>query len=392
VEFDFPRLSEPHLSNPYPLYARARAEAPVFYSPDFGLWVLTRHRDVLAALTDPRRFSSVFFMRTPTGAPAEVGRILADGYPELPMLVNQDPPDHTRMRALVNKTFLPARVAALEPVIREIAERRIDTFVADGHADLMRELAFPLPMEVICTLIGLPAERHTQLKAWTEDLVALGSPASAGERLIAAARGSVAFQRYLADEIDRRRSVPSGDLLTALVTAELDDGRRMTTAELVNLLIVMIFAGHETTTNLIGNTLPLVLAHPGGDTSAAVFEGLRMDSPVQGMFRTTTVEVVVSGVSIPAGAQVLLLFGSANRDGDVFDEPDTFRPGRADGVRQLGFGRGIHYCIGAALALLEARIVIDALVRRLPGLRMTEDPTYAPSLMHRGPLGLQASW
>jgi cytochrome P450 len=399
----FNRLEPPHLEDPYPLYARARREAPVFYSPEFGIWFITRYDDAWAVLKDTARFSSRFLMRTPADAPSAVSEVLREAYPELPMLVNDDPPSHTRTRSLVGRAFAPRLVAALEPSVRAIVTRLVDGFAPDGGADLIAELAYPVPIEIICTLIGLPAEAGDQLKRWTEDLVTLGAPGTDGERQLACARSSVAFQRYLEGQIQARRSAPRDDLLTALIMARADGERPLDDAELVNLLIVLIFAGHETTTNLIGNLLVLLLARPEmlrairDDptlTDDVITEGLRIDTPVQGMFRTATEEAALGGARIPAGAQVMVLFGSANRDEAVFSDPDQFAPGRSNNHRHLGFGRGIHACLGASLARLETRIVLDTVAERLPGLKLDagRPPTYFPSLMHRGPQALHVVW
>ncbi|MFI0481005.1 cytochrome P450 [Actinomadura sp. 9N215] len=399
----FNRLEPPYLENPYPLYARARREAPVFYSPDFGLWFVTRYDDAWTVLKDTARFSSRFLMRTPPDAPPAVDEVLREAYPELPMLVNDDPPSHTRTRGLVSRAFAPRLVAALEPSVRAIVTRMVDGFAPDGGADLIAELAYPVPIEIICTLTGLPVEARDQLKRWTDDLVALGAPGTGGERQLECARSSVAFQHYLATQIEARRSAPRDDLLTALINARVDGEQPLDVAELVNLLIVLIFAGHETTTNLIGNLLVLLLARPDtlralrddpALTDDVITEGLRMDTPVQGTFRTTTEDVALGGARIPAGAKVMVLFGSANRDDAVFADPDLFDPGRANNHRHLGFGHGIHACLGASLARLETRIVLDTVAERLPDPKLdaSRPPTYFPSLMHRGPQALHVTW
>jgi cytochrome P450 len=399
----FNRLEPPYLEDPYPLYARARREAPVFFSPEFGLWFVTRYDDACAVLKDTARFSSRFLMRTPPDAPPAVREVLREAYPELPMLVNDDPPSHTRTRGLVSRAFAPRLVAGLEPSVRAIVTRLVDGFAGAGGADLIAELAYPVPIEIICTLIGLPVEARHDLKRWTDDLVTLGAPGTDGARQLACARSSVAFQRYLEAQIEARRSAPRDDLLTALIMARADGEQPLDVAELVNLLIVLIFAGHETTTNLIGNLLVLLLARPEmlrairddpARTDDVITEGLRMDGPVQGMFRTTTEEVALGGARIPAGAQVMVLFGSANRDEAVFADPDRFEPGRRNNQRQLGFGRGIHACLGAALARMETRIVLDTVAERLPGPKLdaARPPTYVPSLMHRGPQALHVLW
>lgn len=396
-------LESPHLENPYPLLAQARQATPVFYSPIFNLWCITRYRDVRAALMDPRRFSSKFLIRTPYTAPAEVMEVLSQAYPEEQILLNEDPPDHSRTRQLVNQAFAPRRIYGMEPKIKLLANQLIDRFIADGQADIMAQLAFPLPMAVIAELIGLPSDDLTQIKRWTEDLIMLNSTESSPERQIAAARGSVAFQRYLEAQINERLRAPGDDLLSTLTQFSFDNGQRWTVSQLISLLLIVIFAGHETTTNLIGNLLLQVFQQPElwrklqaepDRVPDAIEETLRIDGPIRSMFRITTEDVELGGAMIPAGSQVLLLFSSANRDDETFPDPERFDMDRPNKEQHVGFGRGIHFCVGATLARLEARIALTALAERIPQARLAPGyhPTYLPSLLHRGPQQLQLVW
>ena len=401
--FPYNWLEPPYLEEPYPLYARARREAPVFYSPLFDIWAITRYHDVRAAVMDPQRFSAAYLIRTPLNPSAEVQAVLNAGYPEIHMLVNQDPPGHTRTRSLVNKAFTPQRVQLLKPRIQALTEHLIDRFVDDGSVDIIAHLAYPLPMAVIADLIGLPTEDLDHIKHWTEDVLLLNSPEITRERQLEAAHGTVAFQRYLEMQIKERQRVPRDDLLTSLLHAHLEGEHPLSIHELINLLMVLIFAGHETTTNLIGNMLLLVLNQPAvwqaihADArlaAEAVEESLRMDAPVQAMFRTTTAPVELSGVQLPVGARTLLLFASANRDEAVFPDPDRFDLHRPNKDQHLSFGRGIHFCLGAMLARLEAQTVLTTLAQRLPNLRMDPDHsrTYLPNFIHRGPRQLHVIW
>jgi cytochrome P450 len=408
--FVFDRFSESNVRDPYPLYRRARAEAPAFHADAFGVWVVTRHDDVRTVLTDVARFSSAFGIRTPLVAADGVREILAGGYPEVPALLNEDPPAHTRTRALVATAFSPRRTRKLAPRVQQLTDALIDGFAADGEADLVARFALPLPLRVICELIGIPSADAGRVRAWTEELKTLTSFEVTPERQREAAHQSVAFERYLAALVEARRADPRDDLLTDLVAVEApeDAGGRFSTTELVSLLLTLIFGGHETTANLIGSALVQVLGRPGLAAAVAadparaepvIEETLRADPPVQGSFRKVVAETELSGVRIPAGAQVFAVIASANRDPAATDDPDaddpdTFDPARARPDRHLAFGRGIHFCIGAALARLEARTAITTLVRRLPGIRLADgfDTPYVANLLHRGPARLDAVW
>ena len=405
MTFLFDRFTESHLRDPYPLYRRARAEAPVFHADAYGVWVVTRHDDVRTVLTDVERFSSAFMIRTPLVAADGVREILARGHPEVRVLLNEDPPAHTRTRALVAAAFSPRRTRQLAPRIRHLTDELIDGFAGGGAADLVGQFALPLPLRVICELIGIPAADAGLVRAWTEELKTLTSFDVAPERQRAAAHQSVAFERYLADLVAARRADPRDDLLTDLLSAGAPeaDGGRFSTTELVSLLLTLIFGGHETTANLIGNALVLLLGRPGtvaavaadpARADALIEETLLADPPVQGSFRKVVADTELSGVRIPAGAQVFAVIGSAHHDLAGSAGPGPAGPGPAHPERHLAFGRGIHFCVGATLARLEARTAITTLVRRLPGIRLADgfQAPYLANLLHRGPSRLDAVW
>ena len=403
--FVFDRFAESHVDDPYPLYRRAREQAPVCYADAYGVWVVTRHDDVRTVLTDVERFSSAFLIRTPLVAADGVREILAQGHPEVPVLLNEDPPAHSRTRAVVAAAFSPRRTRELAPRIQRLTDALIDDFAGDGEADLVGQFALPLPLQVICELIGIPPADAGRVRASTEELKTLTSFEATPERQREAAHQSVAFERYLAALVEERRADPRDDLLTDLLTTEAPEqaGGPLSTTEVVSLLITLIFGGHETTANLIGSALLLLLGHPGLATAIAadparadplIEETLRLDPPVQGSFRKVVADTELSGVRLPAGAQVFAVIGSANRDPAAADDPDTFDPDRARPDRHLAFGRGIHFCVGATLARLEARTAITTLARRLPGTRLADGFTapYLPNLLHRGPTRLAAVW
>ncbi|WP_305787047.1 cytochrome P450 [Symbioplanes lichenis] len=363
MALEFDRFSPAHVADPYPLYERARHEAPVTYADAFGVWVVTRYDDVRTVLGDTDRFSNDFLIRTPLVAADGVREILAGGHPELKVLLNEDPPAHGRSRALVAAAFSPRRTRQLAPRIQVIADELIDGFAADSSTDLMAAYALPLPLRVICEMLGIPPADAGQVRAWTEELKVLTSFDVTPERQREAAHGSVAFERYLAALVEERRAAPGDDLLSDLLTYD--------TPELVSLLLTLIFGGHETTANLIGSALLRSLRDDTG-VDEIIEETLRLDPPVQGSFRKVVRDTELSGVRVPAGAQVFAVIGSANHDAPA--EPS------------LSFGRGIHYCVGAQLAKLEAHTALTTLARRLPGLRLAEDfeAPYVPNLMHRG--------
>jgi cytochrome P450 len=277
--------------------------------------------------------------------------------------------------------------------VQQLTDALIDDFAAAGSADLVRQFALPLPLRVICELIGIPSADAGQVREWTEELKTLTSFEVTPERQREAAHQSVAFERYLAALVEARRAEPRDDLLTDLLAAEAPAGTggRFTTSEVVSLLLTLIFGGHETTANLIGSALVLLLGRPGLAAAVAIEPAradplieatLRADPPVQGSFRKVVADTELSGVRIPAGAQVFAVIGSAHHDP------------AAEAGRHLAFGQGIHFCVGAALARLEARTAITTLARRLPGVRLADGfhPPYLANLLHRGPVRLEAVW
>jgi hypothetical protein len=354
------------------IYRTLRDEHPLYHEPTTGQWLLSRYDDVRAAASDPATFSS---------EGTDIGRNL------LPMIQALDPPRHDALRALVSRAFTPTRVAAMEPEIRRIARERIDAFVARGHADLMHEFATQIPSRVIGALLGVPPERREAFLEWTEALVE-ASPASA---LDAKFRDPAArIYREFAGLIAERRAAPRDDLVSALLEAEID-GHRLSEPELLGFCFVLIVAGNDTTTNLIGNGAVLLAEHPDqrkrlvdapARIPAAVEEMLRFESPAQALPRIARRDVALHGQTIPSGAQVLLLWGSANRDERVFPDADRFDVGR-DARRHLGFGQGIHFCLGAHLARMEARIAFEELLARIPDYRLTEPPRWRPSIWAR---------
>jgi cytochrome P450 len=346
--------------DPYPTYRRLRDDAPAYCNERLGFWALSRHDDVLAALHDPATYCSRH-------------GITLEPSPPLPMLLTTDPPDHTAMRRLVSRAFTPHRVADLEPTIRALSAKYIDGFVERGDADLVGDYAAKLPMDVISRMLGVPAgDDDDMLRGWTNALIdrAEGVPDVTPEGIDAFAK----LYAYFTEHVARLRREPGDDLASALVMVEAD-GERLSDIEVVGFCFLLIIAGNETTTKLIGNCLYALQRFPEqkskllADPSRipdAVEEILRFDGSTQLMARTTTRGVDLHGIRIPEGEKVLLLLGSANRDERAFDAPDVFDIDRPRDTQHVGFGHGIHVCLGAALARLEMRVSLEELLRRIP--------------------------
>ena len=376
------------LADPYPTYHRLRAEDPVHQSP-LGFWVLTRYDDVSAVLRDPR------FIKEPLAAlvAARFGAEVPRGV-GLSML-DRDPPDHTRLRGLVSKAFTPRVVDGLRPRIQQIVDELITRAQAVGSMDVIEEFAYPIPVNVICEMLGVPVADHERFKGWSLDIArGLDSiwlpPDSEVPRRSAASRHAI--NDYFRGLIAQRRASPRGDLLSALIVAE-EAGDKLNEEELLATCILLLIAGHETTVNLIGNGVLALLRNPGelkrlretpGLITTAVEELLRYDGPVQRTARVASAEATIGGRTIAKGEMVMPFIGAADRDPAQFPDPDRLDLTRADN-RHIAFGWGIHFCLGAPLARVEGQIAIDALVRRLPRLElMTDEPEYRQSLTLRG--------
>jgi cytochrome P450 len=376
------------LADPYPTYRRLRTEDPVHHSP-LNFWVLTRYEDVVAVLRDPR------FIKEPLAAfvAARFGVAVPPGVGV--SMLDRDPPDHTRLRSLVSKAFTPRVVEGLRPRIQEIVDSLITRAEAAGSMDLIEEFAYPLPVSVICEMLGVPVEDHERFKGWSLDIARgldsiLLPPESEVPRRSGAARHAMAD--YFRGLVAARRASPRGDLLSALIAAE-EAGDKLNEDELLATCILLLIAGHETTVNLIGNGTLALLRHPGelrrlretpGLIASAVEELLRYDGPVQRTARIPSTDVTIGGRSIGKGEMVMPFIGAADRDPAQFPDPDRLDLARTDN-RHIAFGWGIHFCLGAPLARVEGQIAIDALVRRLPKLELvTDEPEYRQSLTLRG--------
>ena len=374
--------------DPYPTYHRLRAEDPVHHSP-LGFWVLTRYEDVVTALRDSRLAKEAItaFVAARLGrTPAPVAAL---------SMLDRDPPDHTRLRSLVNKAFTPRVVETLRPRIQQIVDALVDRVESAGHMDLIEEFAYPIPVAVICEMLGVPVEDHERFKGWSADLArsldALLLPPESG----VAERGFFARQslgNYFRELIAVRRKSPRQDLLSGLIAAE-EAGDTLTEEELLATCVLLLIAGHETTVNLIGNGTLALLRHPDqlgrlrddpGLIVTAVEELLRFDGPVQRTARIPSEDVTIGGHTIKQGEMVMPFIGAADRDPAQFPDPDRLDLGRAEN-RHIAFGWGIHFCLGAPLARVEGQIAINTLLKRLPRLALaTDQPEYRQSLTLRG--------
>ena len=388
-------------ADPYPFYTAVQSAGRLVETP-FGGFILTRHADVFSVLRDAR-FSSN--SRHQAGYPQFVELAKQVGLGDARELFERvmlfaDPPDHTRLRRIVNKAFTARAVEEMRPRIAAIVDRMLDGVAADGGADLVEALAFPLPVTVISEMLGVPLEDHELLRAWTAEAVKALDPSDDIMALFPAAQAMREMRVYFDDLVERRRDDAGTDLLSALIAAE-DEGERLSREELLDTAILLYGAGHETTVNLISGGALNLLRHPAelrrlrDDPSlitSAVEELLRFGPPVQLTARIATADVELADQPVSQGTEVVALIAAANRDPDVFDDPERLDIGRPDN-RHLSFGGGIHHCLGAPLARIEAQEALGGLVRRFPGLALAEDEIeWKPTTTIRGPARLRLEW
>ncbi|HVB27302.1 MAG TPA: cytochrome P450 [Mycobacteriales bacterium] len=325
----------------------------------YPVYATSRFADLWNAIHDPETFSS--------DGVAEAAELM-------PQMIYMDPPRHTELRALVSRAFTPRRVAKLGDRVREVARELIGGFAAAGRCDLVHDLAAPVPSTIMGELIGVPPEHSEQFRSWTEAFLEVTSPADIAER-------ATGIYGLFGELLAQRRRSPSDDLMSGLIAAEMD-GQRLTESDLLGFCILLLVAGNDTTTTLIGNGAELLARHPEqraelvNDPSLipdAVEEMLRIESPTQALPRTATRDSELHGTPIPAGARVMLLFGAANLDEREFTDPETFDIHRQP-TRHLAFGHGIHYCLGAMLARLESRVVFEELLPRVGSYELAAEP------------------
>lgn len=362
-------------ANPYPFYAMLRENAPIFYWDEWEMWFLSTYEDCQTLLRDSR-----------------VGN-----FPPGTSMLFQNPPDHTRMRSLVQKAFTPRMIEKQREQVQAMTDRLLDKVQDDlevsGEMDIIRDLAYPLPVTVIAAMMGVPAEDHVKFHEWSAMLVkTLDLARNPGDEE-QSAMAEKSFRGYFDELIERRRKDLGTDLVSALIVAE-EEGDKLTSDELYLNCRLLLIAGYETTVGLIGNGLHALLTHPNqleqlrdnpALSKGAVEELLRFDSPIQLVGRTAGEDITYKGVTIPKGASITYLTGSANRDPAQFENADQLDVTRKN-VQHMSFGSGIHYCLGAPLARLEGQIAIDSVLRRMPNLRLKDgyEAVYRDNLVFRG--------
>ncbi|MFB7506483.1 cytochrome P450 [Streptomyces broussonetiae] len=371
--------------DPYPFYARMRRESPVHRSAQ-GIWYLTRYADVEAALGDPRLSIDRDRMTRALGALGGDLKALSRLTDRLGrVMTNTDPPDHARLRKLANRAFTARRAEALRDGIQRIVDRLVDEAVAAGPTmDLIEAVASPLPLSVICELFGIPPEDRPQVKTWFRRFGRMGEDIDKSEAAIEQ------YEEYLARLVRQRRADPGDDLISALVATQAQDDR-LTDSELLSTCFVLITAGEETTTHLIGNSTLALLRHPDqlarlreepALIRTAVEELTRYDTPTQAIIRVVAEDIELGGRTLREGELVYLFLGATNRDPERFEDPDRLDLSRP-GNRHLSFGQGPHFCLGGPLAKLQAEVAIGTLVRRLPQLRLADEAAGGASLEWR---------
>lgn len=383
------------IADPYPALRRLREKDPVHWSDGLGGWVLTRYDHIRQSLRDPRLSSNrmrPFFSRLPEATRSELSDL---GEHMALWAVFNDPPDHTRLRGLMNKAFTSSGVAALRPRIAGIVNDLVDRLLAQRESDFIRQFAYPLPASVIAAMLGVPQEDVERLKHWSDDLGSFVLTSRLSPDKYAKANAAIGeMNAYFGDLVEARRRQPREDVTSAMAAAE-ERGDFLSRDELVAACVLLLFAGHETTTHLLGNGLLALLKHPAQlaalrarrtddrAVAAAVEEMLRWDGPSLAQVRVVAEDYELDGKVMRKGDRVFQMLAAANRDPEVFARPDDFDIGRGDN-RHLTFGFGIHFCIGAPLARLEAQIAFPILLDRLKDISLAGPPDWSDSIVVRG--------
>jgi len=401
--------------DPYPHYRELRDRAPVHWAPETGVWCVARYDDVMYVLRHPELFSSramfSFLMNSGNeGRPplswkliVMIARIVFQArlnpfeFTTARNLIAEDAASHTAMRNIVNRGFTPRRIAAWETRARDLVAESIASLRSGEPFDVVRDLAIPLPVSLIAEILGVPLEKRTDFKRWSDAIVDMATGPGRGDPFQKRAVDTIIeLSCYVRDLAEERKRHPSDDLISVIV-AQQDGESELTIREVIQFVMLLMVAGNETTTNLIGNAVTALLSHPDeldkvvadpGLVPATLEETLRFDAPVQIVFRTATQDVEIAGTTIPKGAYVAPLLGSANRDERRFPDPDRFDVTR-NPQGHVGFGFGKHFCLGASLARLEARVALEGLVPELSGFELTKKSNLVDSFLVRGPQKLE---
>ena len=381
------------VADPYPAYEELRARGRVHYYEPTNQWLVPHHADVSALLRDRRlgrtyqhRFTHEDFGRTAPPPEHEPFHVLNDHG-----MLDLEPPDHTRIRRLVSKAFTPRTVERLKPYVEGLAGELVDRLVEAGGGDLLTDVAEPLPVSVIAEMLGVPESERAPLRPWSADICGMYELNPSEEVARKAVRASVEFTEYLRGLIEARRKEPGDDLISGLIAAH-DEGDRLTEQEMISTCVLLLNAGHEATVNSTVTGWWTLFRHPGqlatlrADHSlipTAVEELMRYDTPLQLFERWVLDDIEIDGTTVPRGAEIAMLFGSANRDAEVFADPETLDLSRSENPH-ISFSAGIHYCIGAPLARLELAASMSALLTKAPGLRLAQEPVRKPNFVIRG--------
>jgi cytochrome P450 len=398
VDESFDPLSPDFLADPYAVMAALpREEQPVFFAPSIGYYILTSYADIEQVFGDPATYSAAVAQAPLVPLVPEAQRILlAGGHKPQPSMVSLDEPEHARLRKPAARAFSMKRVTALVPVMEATTARLLDAVGPGGEFDLVAALAFPLPANIVFSLMGVPERDYAQIKHWSGYRAALGWGRPAPGDQVEIAAGMAAYRAYLRGLVDAKVLEPGDDVTSDLIAIHRENREQLTLEEIASILFSLSFAGHETTTGLIGNTVRRLLEVPDrwsgvvrnpGRIPAAVEETLRFDPSVPVWRRVTTRPVRLAGVNLPAGARLFLWLAAAGRDPVAFSQPDVFDVGRPDSARHLAFGKGLHYCLGANLGRLETQIAVAALADRYPRLRLGTEQrlSFHPNISFRGP-------
>jgi hypothetical protein len=369
----------------------------VFYAPSIGYYVVTRYAEIEQVFRDPQTYSAAVAQAPLAPLVPEAQQILlAGGHKPQPSMVSLDEPEHARLRRPAARAFSVKRVNAMRPAIESTTTELLDAVAGQPEFDLVGSLAFPLPAYMVFALMGVPEADYPQLKLWCGYRAALswGRPAAADQ--VEIATNIAAYRRYLRSLVDAKAVAPGDDLTSDLLAIHAEDPARLTLDEIASILFSLSFAGHETTTGLIGNTVRRLLEEPErwdeaaadpGLIPAAVDETLRYDPSVPVWRRVSTRRVRLGGIDLPAGARLFLWLAAAGRDASVFPDADRFDPRRSGAAEHLAFGKGLHYCLGASLGKLETRVAVTHLARRYPRLRLVPGQrlSFHPNISFRGP-------
>ncbi|HEX8820413.1 MAG TPA: cytochrome P450 [Archangium sp.] len=387
------------INNPYPYFAELREKAPLFWMKSLQVHVLSRYEDVAYVLKNPVLFSSVDIR---VNGMRREDRSQLTEFNSVSNLVSSDPPIHTRLRGLVSRAFIPKRISEMEPRVRELSQGLVAEMAAQDEFDFMDGLASPLPVTIIAEMLGIEVSRRRDFKRWSDSLISSTSESlRSGKVSEEAVRNGQEMSAYMTEIAERRRREPRGDLISLLVQGG-EGAEALSPQEVNSFAILLLLAGNETTTNLLGNSLIALIRNPEQyewlrrDPSlkacaAVAEETLRYDSPVLGLMRRATQDVELSGGKIPAESTVMVMMASANHDPRKFPNPERFDP-RRDTNGMLSFGHGIHFCLGAPLSRLEAPVALQELMARAPRLgfapRQPERIDYGGSFILRGPRSL----